>query len=164
MSAKILGHPIHPMLVTFPIAFYTSTLIAFIIHAISGSMFWLRVAIVANIAGLGMALVAAAFGLMDWYGIPSNTPAKSTGIKHMALNSTGLIFFLVCLILNVGQWNAVAPAWRGGIILSLIGFLLTIGAGYYGYTMVQTHHVGVQYSSEEERCLRDIAGYGKRTA
>ena len=29
---KIFGHPIHPMLVAYPIAFYTSTLVGFIIY------------------------------------------------------------------------------------------------------------------------------------
>ena len=42
---KIMGHPIHPMLVTFPIAFYFATLIAFIFHGISGSVFWFQVGI-----------------------------------------------------------------------------------------------------------------------
>ncbi len=163
-KAKIMGHPIHPMLVTFPIAFYTSTLIAFIIYAVSGLPFWFRVGIAANVAGIVMAVVAAVFGLIDWSGIPGTDPAaRSTGLKHMALNSTSLILFIICLILNAGQWSAVVPVMRGAIILSAIGFLVTIGAGYLGWTLVQTHHVGVQFNSEEERCIRDVSGFGKRT-
>jgi uncharacterized membrane protein len=161
---KILGHPVHPMLVTFPIAFYTSTLITFIIYAFSGSPFWFRVGITANVAGVVMAAVAATFGFLDWYlGIPSGTDAKSTGIKHMALNSTSLFLFLITLIFNAGEWNAVMPVMRGAIILPLIGFLLTLGAGYYGWTLVQNHHVGVEFTSAEERCIREIEGFDKRT-
>jgi uncharacterized membrane protein len=161
---KILGHPVHPMLVTFPIAFYTSTLIAFIIYALSGEPFWFRVGITANVAGVVMALVAATFGFLDWYlGIPSGTEAKSTGIKHMALNVTSLLLFLLALIFNAGEWNAVAPVMRGAIILPLLGFLTTLGAGYYGWTLVQNHHVGVEFTSAEEVCMRDVEGFSKRT-
>lgn len=160
---KILGHPVHPMLVTFPIAFYTSTLMAFIIYALSGEPFWFRVGITANVAGVVMAVVAATFGFLDWLGIPGGTDAKSTGIKHLALNVISLLLFLVTLIFNAGEWNAVAPVMRGAIILPLLGFLSTLGAGYYGWTLVQNHHVGVEFTSAEEVCMRDIEGLHKRT-
>ncbi len=159
-KAKILGHPIHPMLVTFPIAFYTSTLIAFIIYGISGSPFWFQVGIVANTAGIIMAAVAATFGFIDWYfGIPSGVEAKTTGIKHMSLNVISLLLFILCLILNAGEWSAAVPAMRGAIILPLIGVLATIGAGYYGWTLVQNHHVGVEFTDAEEHCMTDLPGY-----
>jgi len=161
---KIMGHPVHPMLVTFPIAFYTSTLIAFIIYAFSGASFWFRVGITANVAGIGMAAVAATFGFIDWYlGIPSGTDAKSTGIKHMTLNVIALLLFLLTLIFNAGEWNVLAPVMRGAIVLPLIGFLVTLGAGYYGWTLVQNHHVGVEFTSEEEHCIREVEGFQKRT-
>jgi uncharacterized membrane protein len=38
-KAKILGHPMHPMLIAYPIAFYTGTLVGFIIYAVAGSLF-----------------------------------------------------------------------------------------------------------------------------
>jgi uncharacterized membrane protein len=31
---KIFGHPIHPMLVAYPIALYTSTLVAYLIYIV----------------------------------------------------------------------------------------------------------------------------------
>lgn len=161
---KVLGHPIHPMLVTFPIAFYTSTFIGFIIYSISGDAFWFKVGIAANVAGVAMALVAATFGFINWtFGIPSDSPAKDTGMKHMLLNSASLILFVICLILNAGQWNAVTPVSRGALILSLLGVLATISAGYFGWTLVQNHHVGVEFSPEEERCMTQVGRFDKRT-
>lgn len=164
-KAKIMGHPIHPMLVTFPIAFYVSTFIAFAIYGVSSDPFWFRVGIVANSAGVLMAVVAALFGFIDWYmGIPSGTHAKMTGVKHMLLNVVSLLVFLTCLYLNAGQWSAAAPVMSGAIILPLIGVLLTIGAGYYGWTLVQNHHVGVEFSQDEEICMKDISKYTRHTA
>jgi uncharacterized membrane protein len=164
-KAKIMGHPVHPMLVTFPIAFYSSTLIAFIINGISGSVFWFKVGIAANVAGIVMALIAATFGFIDWnFGIPSGTSAKSTGVKHMSLNITSLILFLTCLVLNAGQWSAAVPVSRGAIVLPLLGVIATIFAGYYGWTLVQNHHVGVEFSPDEERCMTEVRGFTRRAA
>ena len=164
-KVKIMGHPVHPMLINFPIAFYVSTLIAFVIHGVSGDTFWFKVGIAANIAGIVMALAAATFGFIDWtFGIPSGTSAKDTGIKHMLLNVIALILFVVCLILNAGQWNAVIPVSRGAVILPFLGVISTIGAGYFGWTLVQNHHVGVEFSPDEERCLSDVGGFDKKTA
>jgi uncharacterized membrane protein len=164
-KVKIMGHPIHPMLVTFPIAFYFSTLIAFIFHGISGSAFWFQVGIAANGAGILMAVIAAVFGFIDWnFGIPSGTLAKSTGIKHLSFNVVSLILFLICLFLNAGQWNAVAPVSRGAVILALLGVVSTVCAGYFGWTLVQNHHVGVEFTPDEERCITEIGGLNKRAA
>src|SRR5438094_292196 len=91
-KAKIMGHPIHPMLVAFPVAFYTSTLIGFIVYASSMDPFWLHLATVANWAGVVMGAVAAVPGFVDWaMGIPRSSPAKRTGLIHMALNVTTLV-------------------------------------------------------------------------
>jgi len=164
-KVKIMSHPVHPMLVPFPIAFYTSALVAFIIHGFSGSAFWFRVGIAANFAGVFMALAAAVFGFIDWnFGIPPGTPAKSTGIKHMSLNVISLILFLICLSLNTGQWNAVVPVSRGAVILSLLGVISTIFAGHFWWTLVQKHHAGVEFSSDEERCMSESAGLDERAA
>ena len=163
-KVKVMGHPIHPMLVTFPIAFYFSTLIAFIFHAVSGSAFWFQVGIAANVAAIVMAVVAAFFGFIDWsMGIPDGTIAKNTGIKHLSFNIVSLILFVICLSLNAGQWSAAIPVSRGAVILSLLGVISTVCAGYFGWTLVQNHHVGVEFSPDEERCITHIGDLDKRT-
>ncbi|MEM5786956.1 MAG: DUF2231 domain-containing protein, partial [Syntrophobacteraceae bacterium] len=96
-------------------------------------------------------------------GIPSRSPASRTGIKHMALNVIALTLFIITLALNAGEWGAAAPVMTWAIILPLMGFLFTLAAGYFGWTLVQKHHVGVQFDSREERCLRDVSGLGKGT-
>jgi uncharacterized membrane protein len=121
------------------------------------------VGLAANIAGIVMALVAATFGFIDWIsGIPNGTAAKNTGIKHMLLNVTSLILFLICMVLNTGQWNAAAPVARGTVILPLLGVIFTICAGYFGWTLVQNHHVGVEFSPDEERCMSGLGRIDNR--
>lgn len=151
-KAKILGHPIHPMLVGFPVAFYTGTLVAFIVYAATTNVFWFHLAGVANWAGVVMAAVAAVPGLIDWAtGIPRTSPAKKTGLIHMALNVASLLLFLISAITTSNQWDEVLPSAGGQTVLSAVGVLSTLFAGFLGWSMVQDHHVGVQLSSEQER-------------
>lgn len=151
-KVKIAGHPVHPMLVPFPIAFYTATLFSFVVYALGGDPFWFRAGYAANVAAVVMAVVAVIPGFIDWsMGIPSGTHAKRDGLKHMLLNATSLVLFTINWGMNSGQWDAVTPITRYAIILPLLGVMATIGAGWFGWKMVQTHHVGVQITPAEER-------------
>lgn len=153
---KILGHPIHPMLVAYPIALYTATLVAYIIYAANKDPFFFKAAVAANIAGIIMAALAALPGFVDWaVGIPGDTPAKSHGLTHMLLNVTALVLFIINALIHAGDWKT--PSGEGsGIILALLGVLCTVGAGYFGWTMIQTDHVGVELTPEQERLDRGV--------
>lgn len=141
---KLMGHPIHPMLVSYPIAFYTGTLVAFIIYAAGKDVFWFKVAVVLNVAGIAMATLAAVPGFIDWaIGIPSNSPAKKHGLNHMLLNVAALALFTINAVIHASQWNSSSRDKTAGIILAAVGVLCTIGAGYLGWTMIQNDHVGV---------------------
>lgn len=152
-KVKVFGHPIHPMVVAYPIALYTATLVAFIIAAArGGDVFWFRVAVVANIAGVIMAAVAALPGFVDWaVGIPTDSPAKGHGLRHMLLNVTALVLFIIDAIVHASQWSSTARDTGWGILLALIGVVCTVGAGFFGWTMIQDDHVGVALSPAQER-------------
>ncbi len=156
-KVKIFGHPIHPMLVAYPIALYTSTLVAYIIYAANKDPFFFKAAVAANIAGVVMAAITALPGFVDWaVGIPSGTAAKSHGLTHMLLNVTALVIFIINAIIHTGNWKH--PSGTGsGLILALLGVLLTVGAGFYGWTMIQNDHVGVELSPEQERLEQGAA-------
>jgi len=53
-KAKVGGHPVHPMLVAFPVASYTGALVGFVVYAANGHQFWLNLAIALNIVGAGV--------------------------------------------------------------------------------------------------------------
>jgi uncharacterized membrane protein len=155
-KVKILGHPIHPMLVAYPIALYTSTLVAYIIYAANKDPFFFKAAVAANIAGIVMAALTALPGFIDWsVGIPGGTAAKSHGLTHMLLNVTALVLFIINALIHTGDWKNPSGE-ASGIILALLGVLCTVGAGYFGWTMIQTDHVGVELSPEQERLDRGV--------
>lgn len=142
-KVKIAGHPLHPMLIAFPVAFYTAALVLYIVFSSKGDPFYFKVAVLANAAGVIMAAVAAIPGFIDWLFIPGGTTAKKTGITHMICNVVALLAYGINLIIQLPKYNNTAPDLGPAILLSALGFVLTLAAGFLGWTLVQTHHVGV---------------------
>lgn len=144
---KIAGHPVHPMLIAFPVAFYTAALVCYIVYDTNSNPFWFKVAVVANIAGVAMAALAAIPGFIDWLNIPSDSRAKKTGMNHMIFNVVALVCFAIAAISEYKKWDDTTPSLGLAIPLTALGFVLTLAAGFLGWTLVQKHHVGV----DEER-------------
>src|ERR1700745_3943696 len=96
-KARLLGHPIHPMVIVFPLGLLTVAGIFDIIHIfthnshLADSSYWM---IAAGIIG---GLIAAVFGLIDWVGIPKGTRAKFIGLIHGLSN-------VVIMMLFIGSW------------------------------------------------------------
>ena len=80
--AKAFGHPIHPMLIVFPLGLLATALGLDVAYAITERQA-LGIASYWNIAiGVVAGLLAAVFGLIDWLGIPAGTRAKRIGLLH----------------------------------------------------------------------------------
>jgi uncharacterized membrane protein len=152
VKAKLLGHPIHPMLVSFPIACYVATCLAFVAYAMGAEPFWFRVAVYANVAGVATAVLAAVPGLIDWiFGVPTGSPAKATGLLHMAANVVALGLFALNAVLQWPHRFESAPHIGISVALTALGVAFTLLAGFLGWKMVQTHHVGIDLTPEQRR-------------
>jgi uncharacterized membrane protein len=147
---KLAGHPIHPMLIAFPVAFYAATLVCYIVYNSSADVFWFKVAYVANAAGVIMALVAAVPGFLDWLFIPAGSRPKKTGLFHMICNVTALLLYGICILQLKDKWDDPKPDIGMAILLTGAGFVITLVAGFLGWTLVQKHHVGVDPLTDEE--------------
>ena len=79
--AKLLGHPIHQMLIVFPLGLLGGSVIFDIIHMFRGGDWSLAAWYMIGI-GVITGLLAAVFGLIDWLAIPRGTRAKSVGAWH----------------------------------------------------------------------------------
>lgn len=152
-KVKIAGHPLHPMLVGFPVTLYVVTLAGFVACALGAGMFWFDVALYANLAAVILAAVAAVPGFVDWaFGVPSGVPAKATGLSHMAVNVGALLLFALNVLSQWGhRHDLIVPPLGLSLALCGLGVALTILAGFLGWKMVQVHHVGIDLTPEQQR-------------
>lgn len=153
-KAAIAGHPIHPMLVALPIGMYVATVAALLTYVGLDDPFYFRMALVANVAGVVMALVAAIPGAIDLFSLPRNSRARVAGIKHasFALLATGL--FAVAAATSYRQWaGAGVPDATVPLAIAIVGLLALLVAGALGWALVQTHHVGVKPSFRAARSV-----------
>ena len=151
-KVRVAGHPVHPMLVSFPVTLYVVTLVSYLIFRSTGDTFWLRAGWYANVAAVVCAAIAAVPGFIDWAaGIPRGTQAKTVGLWHMVSNVVALLLFLWSAVAMRPELLSPVPHVARGITLSILGVAFTLIAGYLGWSMVQTYHVGVELTREQER-------------
>ena len=143
-KARIAEHPIHPMIIAFPVALYVCTAVALIVFGGTSDPFWFRLAFWTNLAGVVMAAIAALPGFIDLIALPGHSRARATGYKHAGLNVAALVLFLISCVMLGERWSAGVLSYTAPLVLSLCGVAATIGAGWFGWMMVQTHHVGVK--------------------
>ncbi|HEX3322741.1 MAG TPA: DUF2231 domain-containing protein [Terriglobales bacterium] len=92
---KILGHPVHPILMVYPLGLLISTAVIFdLIALFLGNAFWCRLSFWMIAAGIIGGLLAAIFGLVDWIGIPRETRASRIGLLHGAGNVVVMLLFI----------------------------------------------------------------------
>lgn len=139
-KAKLFGHPIHQMLIVFPLGLLATSVIFDALYLATGGRTWHSISYWVIIAGIIGGLAAAPFGLIDWLAIPSNTRAKSVGLFHGLGNVLVLALFFASWwlrgsALSAPGMSALALAWAG-----LGGALIT---GWLGGELVARLGVGV---------------------
>src|SRR2546423_6726455 len=77
--AKALGHPIHPMLIVYPLGLLSTAVIFDICYLVTDRDGFPVAAAYAIAAGVIGGLVAAVFGLIDWLAIPAGPPGERVG-------------------------------------------------------------------------------------
>ena len=139
-TARFMGHPIHPMLVPFPIAFFTGAFLADLAFLGTNDPFWTLAAAWLLGAGLAGAALAALAGLTDFLG-DRRIRALGDAWLHMIGNVTLVALEAFNLLLRIGD-----PAWplpSPGVYLSGAGFLLLGFTGWKGGELVFRRRVGV---------------------
>jgi uncharacterized membrane protein len=138
--AKLLGHPVHQILIVFPLGLLATAVIFDIIAFIAGNPRWHDVAYWMIGAGVIGGLIAAVFGAIDYFGIPRGTRASRIGALH------GVGNVIVVALFAVSWWlRRAAPPDPGvaAYVLSFAGFALAGVTGWLGGELVDRLGVGV---------------------
>jgi uncharacterized membrane protein len=138
--AKLFGHPIHQMLIVFPLGLLATALIFDIVRLITGDGFWSELSYWMIAAGVISGLIAAPFGLIDWLAIPSRTRAKRIGGVHGAGNVVVLALYGISWLMRTG--NPAAPEVPA-MTISFLGGGLALITGWLGGELVDRLAVGV---------------------
>jgi uncharacterized membrane protein len=139
-KAKLLGHPVHPMLIVFPLGLL-ATAVAFDIVALAQSdTSWYRIAFWMIAAGIIGGLCAAVFGVIDWFFIPAGTRAKRIGLLHGGTNVVVVLLFIASWWMR--ELSGQIPS-NGALALSFIAVALALIGGWLGGELVDRLGVGV---------------------
>lgn len=139
-KASFKSHPLHPILIAFPIAFFTGTLAAHAAGWLLQKQALLYTASLLNMAGVVMAIVAAVPGFIDYiYTVPPESSAKKRAGTHGLLNATMLVLFGIAAYYR--QQQGAQPILV--LLLELAGVSLLVIAGWMGGTLVYRNQIGV---------------------
>lgn len=142
-----MKHPIHPMLVHFPIATWFLATIADIASLFTNEQVgWVAGVLLA--IGTITALLAMITGLIELGKIDAQSPAMKIANQHMILIMTSWSFYAVSLFLRLNGTQLEQPGSLA-IALSVAGFVFLCSAGWMGGKLVYEYGVGIQPSQQE---------------
>jgi uncharacterized membrane protein/nitrite reductase/ring-hydroxylating ferredoxin subunit len=159
-KAQIKGHPLHPILVSFPIAFFTGTLLFDLLGLFLGRPGFHLVAYYLEMAGIAFGLLAAVPGIIDFiFTVPPKSSGKKRAATHGLTNTTMILVFTTALILRRNEETSLYLV----IGLEVVGAILLSIAGWLGGTLVYRNQVGVdiRYANAgkwKEEYIDDVKG------
>jgi uncharacterized membrane protein len=142
-KASIGGHPVHPMLVSFPIGLWVTSFAVDVIFYFNRHPSLPLISKFMIAAGIIGAIVAAVPGIIDWWTL---TDKEVTRIAnwHARLNIIALIIFAISLYFRMragAHW--VNYGMRIPFLLSFLGVVLISISGWLGGELTFKHGVGV---------------------
>jgi uncharacterized membrane protein len=138
MKARVrfMGHPVHQMLVVFPLGLLATSVVFDVLARLAGRSDWAVVGYWALTAGIVGAVLAAPFGLADWLKVPEGTRARRIGALHGLGNAVVSALFVAAWCMREpgepaegwslacslgGAGLALVTAWLGGELVSRLG-------------------------------------------
>jgi uncharacterized membrane protein len=141
-KASIGGHPVHPMLIPFPLALWATSFVVDILFYFLRHPTLLVIAKFLIAAGCIGAVAAAIPGIIDWLAI-RNGEAKSVANWHARLNIAALVVFAISLLLRLGRYSdLVGRKLTIPFLLSLVGVILISISGWLGGELVFRYGMG----------------------
>lgn len=149
-TAQIAGHPIHPLLIPFPIVSFIGALVTDVMWLTTGEGGWATASNWLLGIGLVTALLAAAAGMADYLG-DDRVKKIGAATRHMIANIVVVTLEAVNLLVRLtGGMDQIGSL---GIWLSLASLVILAYSGWLGGELVYRHRVGVQETRD------DFSGY-----
>jgi len=144
-KVKLLGHPVHPMLIVLPLGLLSAAVVFDIVYLITDQDVFTTIAFWNMAFGILGGLLAAVFGFIDWLNVPQGTRAKRIGLMHGGGNVVVVALFAVSWLIRLAGENyepsaiayvfsfvalglATVTAWLGGELVDRLGVGVDTGA------------------------------------
>ena len=138
--AKLLGHPIHQMLIVFPLGLLAMAVIFDVLAIALENGYWSEIGYWMIAAGVITGLIAAPFGFIDWLAIPAGTRAKRIGAIHGLGNVVVIAMFGLSWLMRGAAPTAPDTL---ALALSFAAGGLALITGWLGGELVDRLAVGV---------------------
>jgi uncharacterized membrane protein len=142
-TAKIADHPIHPMLIPFPIVCFVGAFVTDVVYSQNQDPGWATASNWLLGVGLVMAALAAVAGLTDYLG-DERIRRLGDALKHMLANVAAVVLEAVNLVLRLDNPDFADST---GIWISGVVVLILLYSGWKGGDLVYRHGVGVHDTS-----------------
>jgi uncharacterized membrane protein len=147
-KASIGGHPIHPMLIPFPLALWATSFVVDVLFYFLRHPTLLVISKFMIAAGCIGAIAAAIPGIIDWLSI-KNGDAKKVANWHARLNITALVVFAISLFLRLGSYSQiVGRKLTIPFLLSFVGVILISISGWLGGELAFRYGIGQTHNDE----------------
>ncbi|HEX2960921.1 MAG TPA: DUF2231 domain-containing protein [Ignavibacteriales bacterium] len=161
-EAKFLGHPIHMMLIHFPVGLLPFSVIFDLMAVIYKNSSFAMTGLYMLTTGLWLGAGAAVFGMIDFIRIPERKErARSKGVIHMILNMIWMSVFAVIWGLRVKGYPAVSNESTAELIMSALSVLMMLVSNHFGGEMVLKEGIGTDNLIKAEEAEESSAAYSK---
>jgi len=141
-KVHIKGHPLHPILVGFPIAFFVGGFLSDIIFVITDRVFFTQMAQYLVAGGILFTVIAAIPGIIDYFSIvPPESSAMKRATKHAILNFSMLFIFTMALLLRRNDEINFYII----LLLELSAVVILTFSGWLGGTLVNRNQIGIDH-------------------
>jgi len=141
------GHPFHPILVTIPIGAWVASFVFDLGSRAADAAYLVQASSWLIVIGVIGALAAASVGLLDFFAIPSGTPAFRTGLVHLVLNVAVTVAYVGNALWRRGPDGDQVAA--GPIVLSAVSLAALMVSGYLGGKLAFRY--GVRVAEEHDQ-------------
>jgi uncharacterized membrane protein len=144
-AIAVAGHPIHAMLVHFPIALVISTLGVDLLYWLTADPFFVRVGLWSAGFAFAFGVLASIAGTLELLAVPG-IRVRVASWNHAIAAMTLVAVAGANLGLRLYVPDAVLPH---GLLLSVLASVMTALAGWHGGKLVFDHGVGLIISTKQ---------------
>ena len=137
---RLFGHPVHPMLVHFPIVFWSCALAADVAGVAAQVSLAATVAAATLALGCATGLLAMIAGTFDFVALAKDSPAREPAVAHLMAMCVAWLLFLMALALH--GYPPAPVVSIVSLITTVVGFVTMAIGGWLGGKLVYQFRVG----------------------